>query len=248
MLTKVNGYTLHYEQLGSGPDVLLLHGWGYDLTLLMPLAKSLAASFRVTLADMPGHGLSPEPKEAISVFDYAELAFGLLEALSIQSTYLLGHSFGCRLGIILAARHPEKIKRMVLCGAAGVLPKRGASYYIKVYRYKIGKSFLKVFAKGKLESWQKNKGSEDYQKLSPVMKATFSKIVNQDLTPLLKEIQAPVFLIWGQNDTATPLYMAEVMEQTIPDCAKAVYAGRTHYAFLEESARTLAIVQTFFKE
>ena len=54
MLTKINGYTIHYEQLGSGPDLLLLHGWGYDLTLLMPLAQALAPSFRVTLADMPG--------------------------------------------------------------------------------------------------------------------------------------------------------------------------------------------------
>ena len=248
MLTTVNGYTINYEQLGSGPDLLMLHGWGYDLTLLMPLARALASSFRITLADMPGHGLSPEPKEAITVFDYAELVYGLLQTLSIESTYLLGHSFGCRLAIILAAKHPEKIKKMVLCGAAGVLPKRSAAYYLKVYRYKIGKFFIKTFAKGKLEKWQQSKGSEDYQKLSPVMKASFSAIVNQDLTPLLKDIQAPVFLIWGEKDTATPLYMAQVMEQEIPDCAKVVYSGRTHYAFLEESARTLAIVNTFFKE
>ena len=248
MLTKINGYTIHYEQLGSGPDLLLLHGWGYDLTLLMPLAQALAPSFRVTLADMPGHGLSPEPEKAVTVFEYAELVYHLLQALGIERTCLLGHSFGCRLAVILAAKHPEKIKRMVLCGAAGVLPKRSAAYYLKVYRYKAAKIFIKTFAPGKLKKWQQSKGSEDYQKLSPVMKASFSAIVNQDLTPLLKDIQAPVFLIWGEKDTATPLYMAQIMEQNIPDCAKVVYSGRTHYAFLEEPARTLAIVNTFFKE
>ena len=59
-------------------------------------------------------------------------------------------------------------------------------------------------------------------------------------------MKAPTFLVWGENDTATPLWMAETMEKNIPDCAKVVYAGRTHYAFLEELPRTLAIVKTFF--
>lgn len=248
MNTTVNGQVINYEQLGQGENLLILHGWGYDISLLMPLARALADSYRVTLADMPGHGGSPEPESPITVYDYANIVSGLMENLNIESAYILGHSFGCRLAIILAAQKPEKVKRLVLCGAAGIRDRRGIKYYAKTYSYKCAKFFIKTFAPKKFDSWRKNRGSEDYRKLSDVMKATFSKVVNEDLTPLLGKIKAPAFLIWGENDTATPLYMADIMEKEISDCAKVVYKNRTHYAFLEEAPRTIAIVKTFFKE
>lgn len=248
MTENINGFSINYTQQGAGEDVLILHGWGYDFTLLSNLANALSDSFRVTMADMPGHGGSPEPKAPISVYDYAEIVYGLLEKLNIKKTNIIAHSFGCRLSIILASRHPEKVNKLVLCGAAGIRDKHSVKYYFKVYKYKIAKFFVKTFAPGKYDLWRKNKGSEDYRKLSDTMKATFSKIVNEDLTYLLSKISVPTFLIWGENDTATPVYMSEIMEKTIPDCAKVVYKNRTHYAFLEELSRTVAICKTFFKE
>ena len=248
MKTTVNGFEIGYEQTGSGEDLIMLHGWGYDHTLLMPLAALLSDKYKVTLIDMPGHGESKEPEKPITVYDYADIVYAMLDKLNIKSAYIIGHSFGCRLSVILASKHPERVKRMVLCGAAGIRDKRGAGYYIRTYKYKLAKFFIKTFAPSKYEKWRKSKGSEDYRKLSDTMKATFSNIVNEDLSYLLPEIKAPVFLVWGENDTATPLYMAEIMEKTIPDCAKTVYKGRTHYAFLEEISRTTAIIRTFFKE
>ena len=248
MLINVNGYEINYERIGQGSDVLLLHGWGYDLTLLLPLANQLSENFKVTLVDMPGHGKSKEPEKPITVYDYADILLGLMEKLEIASANIVAHSFGGRLSIILASKHPEKVKKLVLCGAAGIRDKRTAKYYVKTYWYKLCKNLLKTFAPKKFEQWRKNKGSADYQKLSDTMKATFSNIVNEDLTYLLKDIKAPTFLIWGENDTATPEYMAEIMEKEIPDCAKVVYASRTHYGFLEEMSRTVAIIKTFFKE
>lgn len=248
MILDIDNYKINYVNEGNGEDVVILHGWGYDITLLERLKNALSDSYRVTLIDMPGHGGSNEPEKPITVYDYADIVIKVLDKLNIEKAYFLGHSFGCRLSLIIAANHSEKVKRMVLCGAAGIKDKRSLKYYVKVYTYKIGKFFLKTFNPKKFEEWKKNKGSEDYRKLSDTMKATFSNIVNEDLTYLLNKIHAPVFLVWGENDTATPLYMAEIMEKTIPDCAKAVYMGRTHYAFLEELPRTVAIVKTFFKE
>ena len=248
MKIEIENYTINYETQGEGEDVVVLHGWGYDITLLERLKNALSDSYRVTLIDLPGHGGSSEPEKPITVYDYADIVEKTLDKLNIKSAYFIGHSFGCRLSIIIASRNPQRVKRMVLCGAAGIRDKRTFKYYVKVYTYKIGKFFLKTFNPKKFEEWKKNKGSEDYKKLSDTMKATFSNIVNEDLSYLLNKIQAPTFLVWGENDTATPLYMAEIMEKNIPDCAKAVYMGRTHYAFLEELPRTVAIVKTFFKE
>lgn len=246
MIINAAGFDINYNQLGKGKDVLILHGWGCDITLFDKMATELAKNFRVTLADMPGHGLSKEPTNKITVYDYANIVLDLLNKLDIKKTSILAHSFGCRLSIILASKHPEKIDKLLLCGAAGVLPKRSFSYYFKVYKYKLAKKIIKIFAPKKLEKFTSGKGSSDYKNLSSVMKATFSCVVNEDLTPLLKDIKAPTFLIWGENDTETPLYMAQIMEAQIPDCKKIVYKSRTHYAFLEESARTLAIANTFF--
>jgi len=248
LIVEVDNYKINYETEGVGEDLVILHGWGYDITLLNNLKNALKDSYRVTLIDLSGHGKSPEPTTPITVYDYADIVEKTLDKLNINSAYFLGHSFGCRLSIIIASRNPGRVKKMVLCGAAGIKDKRGFDYYLKVYSYKIAKSFLKTFAPRKFEKWKNSKGSEDYKKLSDVMKATFSNIVNEDLSYLLSKIQAPTFLIWGENDTATPLYMADIMEKEIPDCAKVVYMGRTHYAFLEELPRTEAIVKTFFKE
>ncbi len=248
MTVNINGFDINYERFGEGRDVLILHGWGYDISLLERFAHALSDSFCVTLADMPGHGHTAEPEEPMTVYDYALLVRGLIEKLKLEHVCIIGHSFGCRLAIILASKYPALVDKMLLCGAAGIRPERKAGYYIKTYKYKLAKFFIKTFAPKKLDSWQQGKGSDDYRKLSPVMKATFSNIVNEDLTPLLCGISCPVFLVWGENDTATPLYMADIMEREIPDCAKVVYKGRTHYAFLEEAPRTVAIAKTFFRE
>ena len=88
-------------------------------------------------------------------------------------------------------------------------------------------------------------GSEDYAKLSEGMRASFVKIVAEDLQPLLSKIVAPTLLIWGGDDRETPLWMGKTMEREIKDAGLIVFDGRSHYAFLEESARFQLIVKQF---
>lgn len=77
-------------------------------------------------------------------------------------------------------------------------------------------------------------GSADYARLNENMRRTFSKVISQDLYPFLKDIQAPTLLVWGSEDTETPLWMGEQMEKAIPDAGLVVFEGRTHFAFIEE--------------
>lgn len=71
MRAEYRGCGIYFEQLGCGKDVILLHGWGYDSSLLMPLAEFLAGFCRVTLIDLPGHGKSDEPAEPMDIYDFA---------------------------------------------------------------------------------------------------------------------------------------------------------------------------------
>ena len=106
---------------------------------------------------------------------------------------------------------------------------------------------LPIFTQESRDRFKKNRGSEDYRKLSDVMRATFSRIVNEDLKYLLKDIKVPTLLIWGDKDTDTPPYMAEILKENIPDCGLVMYSGAGHYVFLERLGQTERVLESFLK-
>ena len=88
-------------------------------------------------------------------------------------------------------------------------------------------------------------GSADYNALDEEMRKTFVKVISEDLHPLLPQIQASTLLIWGDQDTATPLWMGRTMEKEIPDAGLVIFEGATHYAYLEQWQRFVAIAENF---
>ena len=76
-------------------------------------------------------------------------------------------------------------------------------------------------------------GSSDYRALSDDMKMTFVKVVNQDLKGYLQDIDSSTLLIWGENDTETPLSYGKIMEEKIPDAGLVVLENSGHFAYLE---------------
>ena len=78
------------------------------------------------------------------------------------------------------------------------------------------------------------------------MKKTFIKVVNEDLTPYLKNIKSSVLLIWGDKDTDTPMYMAKTMEREIKDSGLVVFEGSGHFSYLDDIPRYVKIIRVFF--
>ena len=74
------------------------------------------------------------------------------------------------------------------------------------------------------------------------------KVVNQDLTELFGRFQASTLLIWGDEDTETPLWMGKKMERRIPDAGLVIFEGGSHFAYLEQISRFNTIVRQFLKE
>ncbi|HJA69259.1 MAG TPA: alpha/beta hydrolase [Firmicutes bacterium] len=249
MRTEYKGCGIYYNQLGEGREVILLHGWGYDSSLLMPLAQFLSAFCRVTLIDLPGHGQSDQPIEPMDIYDFAGAVKCVMDEADIKSASFIGHSNGGRTILAMSRDYGQCFEKLVLCDSAGIRPKRTLKYYIKVYWYKLIKNIMRlpIFTQESRERFKKNRGSEDYRKLSDVMRATFSRIVNEDLKYLLKDIKAPTLLIWGDKDTDTPPYMAEILKENIPDCGLVMYSGAGHYAFLERLGQTERVLESFLK-
>lgn len=248
---KYEELSLHYVTLGSGRPLLLLHGWGTDLHAFDGLMNHLATSYKVIALDFPGFGLSTEPTTPWGIQDYAKATAAFCDTLALDNPIILGHSFGARVALILAASRP--IEQMILTGAAGLRPKRTLKWYLKVYSYKALKRIASLPGVDKvlgdfMALYQKNAGSADYKNATPMMKQILSRVVGEDLGHLLPQISASTLLIWGENDTATPLKDGERMEADIPDSGLAVIKNAGHYAFLDQPEPFKLILDAFLKE
>lgn len=242
---KVKGLNINYETKGKhGKHVILLHGWGQNIEMMNYVAEFLSNNFKVYNLDFPGFGKSDEPEVAWSNEDYVEFLKEFVDKLKIQNPIIIGHSFGCRVGLYYAYKYPAH--KMVLTGAAGIVAPRTIGWYIRVYSYKLGKILLKPF-KGLSNKLRANAGSEDYKNASEVMKGTLVKCVNFDITPYLKDIKPETLLVFGTNDTATPLWMGKKMEKLMPNAALVTFEGDDHYAYFHQGDRFNRVLEAFLK-
>ena len=246
MTITINEQNIYYEQAGGGEAILLLHGWGADHRLFKPLMDLLARKYRVYAIDFPGFGQSPEPASGWCVDDYADLVLGFCGALGIEACSLLGHSFGGRVIIKLAARQLEtpRLDKLILVDAAGIRKVQSKKGQRRAKRYKLGKKMLKPFPK-LLKAWAGRHGSADYKAASPMMRQVFVRVVNEDLTASLALIRPPTLLVWGRDDVDTPLSDGQLMEREIPNAGLVVLENCGHYSFVEQQAQFLRVMASF---
>lgn len=248
----IDGMTVHYEVSGNenGAPVILMHGWGCNHTTVRSISAIFEPAMKVFNLDLPGHGASQEPPEVWGIEDFTKLVEKFISKLNISNPILIGHSFGGRIAILLSSRN--KVGKVVLVDTAGIKPKRSLKYYWKVYSFKTMKKFLLLFfgkEKGgeMIEKLRANKGSADYRNSSPMMRAVMSKCVNEDLKHVMPSIKSSTLLVWGENDTATPLSDAKTMEKLIPDAGLVSFPECGHYSFLDNPFGFRAVIMEFFK-
>ena len=214
-----------------------MHGWGGSIASFQCLADRFAREFRVTLVDFYGFGSSPHPARALCLDDYAKGVLDIMEKEGIEDAVLIGHSFGGRVAMRLAA-NSRRVKALVLIDSAGVPPRRGAKYYLKVWSYKL---------KRKLGLISSQAGSKDYARLSGAMKETFVRIVNESNLPDCESIICPTLLLWGSKDKDTPLYMCKKLKARISGAEAVVIEGAGHFSYLEKPEFSYRVIRAFLK-
>ena len=258
MKENINGVSVHYRVEGEGKSkVLLLHGWGCDMSMMQPVADALKQTHSVLLVDFPGHGQSGRPPEPWGVPEYAECIDALLQKLSFFPCSVIAHSFGCRITTWLEKEKPSLIHKIVFTGAAGIRPQPSAEAQKRNKRYQKLKRYSEMLKKLPLmgsvaedmqQKLRQHYGSPDYNALDDEMRKTFIKVIQLDLTEYYNSFQSSTLLIWGDADTETPLWMAKEMANRIPDCGLVILEGGSHFAYLEQISRFNTIVRQFLKE
>lgn len=233
---------LHSVTLGSsGPTVVMLHGWGRSLEALRPMGEMLAQGCRVILIDLPGFGLSPLPLPASNegggwdTEQYAERIKRFLDESGVQSCVLVGHSFGGRLSVQLASRHPSLVQGLVLIGAHGLKRTRPPLEQLKVSAIRalgtVAKKIDGVIGTRLFAHYFAPKfGSADYKAAGDLRK-TLVKTVNEDLSAQAAKIKAPTLLLWGERDSQTPLDLAYSYKALISESELHVFSRKGHEPF-----------------
>ncbi len=212
-----------------------LHGWGDSHKSLLFCHKYLKNQSSLFI-DFPPFGESSKNIKDWTVFTYANMVMSICQHLHIKKFNLIGHSFGGRIAIILAALCKQETNRLVLIDSAGCKPRRRLGYHIKVWTYK---------AKKKLGMDISKYGSCDYRALTPQMRKIFCNIVNTHLDEFLPEIQAPTLIIFGENDTTTPIYMAKRLHKKIRHSELVLLEGAGHFSFVEKRLEFLLKLEEF---
>lgn len=215
---------------GNGPTVLLLHGWGTDHSTFRLMIPELENSHRVIAPDLPGFGGSEEPKTAWDINSYSECVLQLLKKIGLPKVdIIIGHSFGGRIALELAAKHNLPTKYLVLLASHGLkdwVPLTRRTLQVMAPLATILPSSIRNVITRKLSS-------PDYARTSGVMRETFKKIINQDVSPYAKSISVPTLLIYGSEDTTTPPLFGENLHRLIPNSSLHLIPKSGHYVHLD---------------
>ncbi len=217
--------------------MVLLHGYLSSKEAFAAQIAYFSRFYRVTAIDFLGFGGSKPLSSPFSVSDYAAWTKEVFALLDIRKPHIIAHSFGCRVAVKMLSWDNSLADKLLLTGPAGIIRKRGFSYHVKVKTYRLVKRFAPYFAERKF-------GSEEYRALSPIMRESYKKIVNEDLRSDAAKIQNPVLIVEGEEDTTTPLAEAKIYLQSLQNGALKTMRGG-HFAFAEEPLLFNLITEEF---
>ncbi len=227
--------------------IVFLHGWGKSGETMQPFASFFREKGYTTYApDLPGFGSAEPPIKPWNVDDYVEWFKAYLDEKKLSRIILVTQSFGGRVAIKFAVKYPQYLEKLVMMGAPGIKEKLSWKRWILKLAIRFGKWWFMGVTWEVLLPWPIRKYIErklsrlDYFRVQGVMRATLTKVVNEDLHSYLKKIITPTLLVWGENDEFVPLCIGQAMEKeisgaklvVIPDAKHGIY--RTHPALVAQ--------------
>src|ERR1700736_1508453 len=255
---------LYVEINGSGPDLVLLHGWGLNVRVWDGLVGELRDRYRMIAVDLPGHGQSAWSAGRGTPAEQAWLLHSTLSSVSNRYS-LLGWSLGGQIALDLAAAMPGQIDRLVLVAATprfaqspdwpyGMHPAvitKLATQLRQDYRRTVS-DFLELQVRGSIEGSgvldQLRHALFVHGEAQPgALEAGLNTLATSDLRPTLAHVRTPTLVIGGQNDRITAPAASRALAQALPDARYVEMRRAAHAPFLSHRSEFAALVDRFLR-
>lgn len=237
----VDDLHLHYQDEGTGPTLLLLHGWGSNLHTFDPICDRLKSSYRLVRLDLPGFGKSQLPPTDWSVTDYVTLVAAFLRKLDLEPFAIVGHSFGGRIAIKGLSGGTLRANKLILIASAGV--KSAPTLRTQATSFASRLSHLPVFQPFRTGA-RRLFGSRDYQAAGP-LRGTLRKVLDEDLQVDAARITSPTLLIWGKLDTDTPPSDGQTLHERISHSQIEFIPSADHFVHETHAERVAKLIREF---
>ena len=252
-----NGITIAFELRGSGPPLLLMHGNEADHTMFDALTEHLAANFTVIAYDQRDCGQTENRAEPYTLADLGGDAAALIAALGLPSAHVYGSSLGGLVAQSLAARHPERVDRLVLGNTwrAGLSPAEFNPEEIKqlaAYRADLAANAARIaelffpppFIQARpsiVEMFHDSGRSEG-------KRARRGAVIGQTAPADLSSFPRPVLLITGSEDRVIPPAATAALADTIPDARLVTLDGIGHVGSIQAPERVARVITGFLQK
>ena len=257
----VFGCRIHYLEAGRGVPLILLHGTGGEGARWMPNILGLASDFRVIALDQIGFGQSDKPLTAYHSGVFAGFLAGFMKAVGVPKATIVGQSMGAGVALDLAVHYPQLVDRLVLVNGGGY---RSASdppppppnwhdrQLMNAGTLEESREFLSRFYYD--QSFVTEKLVEDNLILRLRSAYTIESMQTASARGLggvtegeVRAIKVPTLLVWGMNDTLSPLANADKLHAAIKNSRKVLIDKAGHYPFLEHPEKFNEIVLEFLR-
>lgn len=228
-------YPVDYDYIckSGSPTILFLHGWGGDKNSFSQAKKFFSFQYSILSISLPPYGDSCVP---LTMQDYCNIAFNILNLLNISNVIIVCHSFGMRVALMLTVTQIH-IDKIIITGGAGIIFKKN---FIKKLSFQHNLILMKKHPKLSYKF-----SSPDYKNLSYIDKQTFKNIVNKNLANYIKNLNCPIMLFWGKKDKDTPIKIIKIFKKYHQNLHIKIFANGTHFCYLEYAQNFIDECQNF---
>lgn len=249
---------LHVESTGSGPDLVLLHGWAMHSGIWEGVRNQLAQQFRLHLVDLPGHGLSPacEPGTLEHIVE-------IMTEIMPERYMVGGWSLGGQIAIELAVREPSRVQKLILISTTPCFAKRddwewGMDHkLLQLFLENLKQNYVTTINRFLTLQMSGDRGATTilsqlrkhfFQRTEPdpgALQKGLKSLQENDLRPQLEAIKQPVLLLHGENDVITNPAAANWMHEQLPQSQLVMFPHCGHAPFLSYPDQFITCLNEF---
>ncbi len=235
----VDGNLIHYESFGRGGPIVFLHGWFGSWRYWVPVMECLAVDYRSYAVDLWGFGDSDKGLERYDVGTYADMLVAFMDEMGLWSAPLVGHTLGAAVACELAARHPERVSKVMAVG----LPLTADAVNRRLLTTGTNDSLARLF-------WHRQRPYPEVEMSLPkiatnAIALTIQSVVRLDLRATLGRVEVPLLAVYGDSDSVVSVSQAEELDENHYAARAIVLPGAHHFPMLDQTTKFSRLLHDF---